>query len=406
MQLKYVSALIAAAMSLGTLPAAAEIPAQGVKIGLLTDMSGVYADLTGPGSIEALKMAIEDFGGTVDGKPITFVVADGQNKPDVGAAVARRWIDEDKVDVIAEVPNTAIALAVQEITRDRKKVLLNTGAGSTVFTNKACSPTSFQWVYDSYAMANGTARSVVAEGGKNWFFITADYAFGKSLESDASEVILANGGKVVGQVRHPLNNPDFSSFLLQAQASGADVIALANGGADTINAIKQASEFGVGTGKQRLAAMVFFITDIHALGLERAKGLLMTTAFYWDMDEETRAWSQRWAQRMNGRRPTSLQAGLYSATLHYLKAVKAANSTDGEVVAAKMREMPVKDMFARNASIRPDGRMIHDMYLAQVKSPAESKGPWDYMKILRTIPAADAFRPLSRSECPLVTGAK
>ena len=379
--MKRVIGVLAAVATLQAFPSYAEIPAQGVKIGLLTDMSGVYADLTGPGSIEALKMAVEDFGGTIDGKPITFVVADGQNKADIGAAVARRWIDEEKVDVIAEVPNTAIALAVQEITRDRKKVLLNTGAGSTVFTNKACSPTSFHWVYDSYAMANGTARSVVAEGGKNWFFVTADYAFGKSLEADATEVILANGGKVVGQVRHPLNNPDFSSFLLQAQSSGAQVIALANGGADTINAIKQANEFGIGLdNKQRLAAMVFFITDIHALGLERAKGLLMTTAFYWDFDDETRTWAQRWSKRMNGRKPTSIQAGLYSATLHYLKAVKAANSTDGEVVAAKMRTMPVKDMFARNASIRPDGRMIHDMYLAQVKSPAESKGPWDYMK--------------------------
>lgn len=405
-RLQHWTSLAALGLLIAAAPAAAEIPARGVKFGLLTDMSGVYADLTGPGSVEALKMAIEDFGGTVDGKPINLVVADGQNKADVGAAVARRWVDEENVDVIAEVPNTAIALAVQEITRERKKVLLNTGAGSTVFTNKACSPTSFHWVYDSYAMANGTARSVVAEGGKTWYFVTADYGFGKSLEADATEVIDANGGKVLGNARAPLNTPDFSSFLLQAQSSGAQVIALANGGVDTINSIKQANEFGIGTGKQRLAAMVFFITDIHALGLERAKGLLMTTAFYWNMDDETRAWSERWSKRMGGRKPTSLQAGLYSAALHYLKAVKAANSTDGEVVAAKMREMPVKDMFARNASIRPDGRMIHDMYLAQVKSPAESKGPWDYMNILRTIPAAEAFRPLSRSECPLVAAAK
>ncbi len=382
--------------------AAAQIPDRGVKIGVLTDLSGVYTDLTGVGSIEAAKMAVEDFGGTMNGKPIAVVAADGQNKADVGANIARKWIDEDAVDTIVDTPNSAIALAVQEITRAKNKVLLNTGSASTIFTNKACSPTSFQWVYDSYAMANGTARSVVAEGGKSWFFITADYAFGHSLEKDATDVVLANGGKVVGSVRHPLNTSDFSSFLLQAQSSGADVIAFANAGADLINSIKQANEFGIGGKKQRVAAMVIFITDIHALGLEQSKGLLLTSGFYWDMDERNRAWSARWSARMNGRKPTMLHAGVYSAVLHYLRAARAANSTEGDKVADKMRELPIDDVFARNGAIRPDGRMIHDMYLAQVKSPAESRGPWDYLKILRTIPAAEAFRPLALSECPLV----
>jgi len=396
--------LTALLLSCAAAPALAQIPARGVKIGLLTDLSGVYTDLTGTGSVEAVKMAIEDSGGAIDGKPVTYVAADGQNKADIGAAIARRWIDEENVDTIVDVPNTAIALAVQEITRAKNKVLLNTGAGSTVFTNKACAPLSFQWVYDTYALANGTARSVIAQGAKTWFFLTADYTFGHSLEQDATEVILANGSKVLGSVRHPLNNADFSSYLLQAQASGAEVIALANAGGDLINSVKQAGEFGIGTGKQRLAATIIFLPDIHALGLQKAKGLFLTTGFYWDLDDETRAWSRRFAARMNGRRPTMAQAGVYSATLHYLKAVKAANTLDGPAVAAKMRELPLKDMFAKNASIRADGRVIHDMYLAQVKAPEESKGPWDYLKIVRTIPAAQAFRPLSRSECPLLAG--
>ncbi|ABS69301.1 ABC-type branched-chain amino acid transport system, periplasmic component [Xanthobacter versatilis] len=398
----FCAGLIGAALLAAAGTAAAEVPARGIKVGVLTDLSGVYTDLVGQGSIEAAKMAVEDFGGSIDGKPITIVSADGQNKADVGASIARRWIDEDNVDVIVDVPNTAIALAVQEITRAKNKVLLNTGAGSTVFTNKACSPTSFHWVYDSYAMANGTARSVVAEGGDSWYFLTADYTFGQSLERDASEVVRANGGKVLGSVRHPLGSSDFSSFLLQAQASGAKVIAFANGGADLINSIKQAHEFGIGSDKQRLAAMVIFITDIHALGLAQAQGLLLTSGFYWDMDAQNRAWSERWAKRMGGRKPTMLHAGVYSAVLHFLRSAKAANSVEGNVVADKMRELPIDDFFARNGSIRPDGRMIHDMYLAQVKTPAESKGPWDYLKIVRTIPAAEAFQPLSRSECPLV----
>ena len=398
----FCAGLIGAALLAAASTALAEVPARGIKVGVLTDLSGVYTDLVGQGSIEAAKMAVEDFGGSIDGKPITIVSADGQNKADVGASIARRWIDEDNVDVIVDVPNTAIALAVQEITRAKNKVLLNTGAGSTVFTNKACSPTSFHWVYDSYAMANGTARSVVAEGGDSWYFLTADYTFGQSLERDASEVVRANGGKVLGSVRHPLGSSDFSSFLLQAQASGAKVIAFANGGADLINSIKQAHEFGIGSDKQRLAAMVIFITDIHALGLAQAQGLLLTSGFYWDMDAQNRAWSERWAKRMGGRKPTMLHAGVYSAVLHFLRAAKAANSVEGNVVADKMRELPIDDFFARNGSIRPDGRMIHDMYLAQVKTPAESKGPWDYLKIVRTIPAAEAFQPLSRSECSLV----
>ncbi|GGF15285.1 ABC transporter permease [Aliidongia dinghuensis] len=389
-----------ASVSIGA--ARAEIPDRGVTIGVLTDLGGVYTDLTGKGSIEAAKMAVEDFGGAVGGKPIRILSADGQNKADVGASVARKWIEDEKVDAIADTPNTSIALAVQEITRNANKILLNTGAGSTIFTNKACSPTAFHWVYDSYAMAHGTAAAVLAEGGSSWYFLTADYGFGYSLEKDASDVIMAGGGKVLGSARHPLNSADLSSFLLQAQASGANVIGLANAGGDLINSIKQAHEFGIGGANQRLAAMVTFITDIHALGLQTAQGLMLTTGFYWDMDDRNRAWSERWAQRVGGdHRPTMLQAGVYSAVLHYLRAVKAANSTEGDVVAAKMRELPIDDFFARHGSIRPDGRMIHDMYLAQVKAPQESKKPWDYYKILRTIPAAEAFQPLSRSECSL-----
>ncbi|SMH48489.1 ABC transporter substrate-binding protein [Azospirillum agricola] len=401
---RYGAQLLGLAMlaSAPTGAAIAEIPERGITIGVLTDLSGVYTDLTGKGSVEAARMAVEDFGGTINGKPIRILAADGQNKADVGAAIARKWIDEDKVDAIADTPNTSIALAVQEITRNTNKVLLNTGAGSTIFTNKACSPTAFQWVYDSYAMAYGTAKSVIAEGGTSWYFLTADYGFGHSLEKDASEVVNAAGGKVLGSARHPLNSSDFSSFLLQAQASGAKVIGLANAGGDFINSIKQAREFGIGGEGQRLAAMITFITDIHALGLEASKGLLLTTGFYWDMDERNRAWSERWSKRMEGRKPTMLHAGVYSAVLHYLRAAKAADSTAGDAVAAKMRELPIDDFFARNGAIRADGRMIHDMYLAQVKTPQESKGPWDYFKILRTIPAAEAFMPLSRSECPMV----
>ncbi|MFD1625220.1 ABC transporter substrate-binding protein [Azospirillum griseum] len=381
----------------------ADIPERGVAIGVLTDLSGVYADPTGKGSVEAARMAVEDFGGTIDGKPIRVLMADGQNKADVGASIARKWIDQDKVDAIVDVPNTAMALAVQEITRATNRVLLTTGAGSKVLTNKGCSPTSFHWVWDTYALANGVVRSSLGQGSAKWYFVTVDYGFGHALEAEAAGIVTAAGGKVSGSARHPLNSSDFSSFLLQAQASGADVIALANSSGDMINALKQAREFGITEAGQRVVALTTWITDIHSLGLDTAKGLMLTTGFYWNFDDQARAWSDRWTERMgDGRRPTEVHAGVYSAVLHYLRAAQAAKATEGDVVAAKMRELPIQDPFARNASIRPDGRMIHDMYLAQVKTPAESKGPWDYFKILRTIPAADAFQPLALSECPLV----
>jgi branched-chain amino acid transport system substrate-binding protein len=395
------SGLMSAAAWCGT--ASAAIPDRGVTIGVLTDLSGVYSDLTGMGSIEAAKMAVEDFGGTVGGKPIQVLAADAQNKPDISGSIARKWVDVDHVDTIVDVPNTAVALAALAVTAPAHKILLNTGGGSTIFTNKACTPLSFHWVYDTYATAHNTTASVVADGAKTWYYVTADYTFGYSLEKDSSDVVVAAGGKVLGDARAPLGTSDFSSYLLQAQSSGAQIIGLANAGGDFINVVKQAHEFGIGTGVPRLAALATFITDIKSLGLDNAKGLLLTTGFYWDLDDSTRAWSARWAARMKqDRKPTMLQAAVYSAVLHYLKAVKAADTTDGDVVAATMRTLPIDDFFMHNASILPNGRVIHDMYLAQVKTPEESHAAWDFYKILKVIPAADAFQPLSVSECPLI----
>jgi len=373
-----------------------------VKLGVLNDQSGVYADLAGQGSVVAAQMAVEDFGGTVLGKSIQITSADHQNKPDVGASIANRWIDTEQVDAIVDVPTSSVALAIQEITRNKNRAHLNSTAGTTDLTGKACSPTAVHYTYDTYALANGTGRAMVQQGADTWFFITADYAFGHSLEQNTADAVKKAGGKVLGTVRAPFPNNDFSSFLLQAQGSGAKVIGLANAGGDTINAIKQAREFGITQAGQQLAGLLVFISDIHSLGLDTTQGLILTTGFYWNHDDKAREWSKRWSQRMNGRMPTMVQAGVYSAVTHYLNAIKAAGTDDAKTVVAKMKEMPINDFFATNGKIRADGRMVHDMYLAQVKTPQESKAPWDYYKILRTIPGDEAFRPMEEGDCPLV----
>lgn len=386
-----------------TLSAAfAQVSDNVVKIGVLNDQSGVYADLAGNGSVIAARMAVEDFGGKVLDKPIEVIFADHQNKPDVATPIVNQWIDIDKVDAVVDVPTSSVALAVQEITKNKNRVHLNSTAGTSDLTGKACSPTGIHWTYDTYALANSTGRALTADGGNTWFFITADYAFGHALEKDTSAAVIAQGGKVLGSVNTPFPNQDFSSFLLQAQASGAKVIGLGNAGGDTINAIKQAQEFGITAGGQRLAGLLVFISDIHSLGLQVTQGLVLTTAFYWDRNDETRAWSKRFGERNGGRMPTMVQAGVYSAVHHYLAAIKAAGTDEAKAVVAKMREMPVNDFFAQNGQVRADGRMVHDMYLVQVKSPQESKYPWDYYKILRVVPGNEAFRPMDQGGCPLV----
>ena len=383
--------------------AAAQITDNVVKIGVLNDQSGLYADLSGQGSVLAAKLAVEDFGGKVDGTPIEVIFADHQNKPDVGSNIARQWFDVDQVDVIVDVPTSSVALAINEVTKSKNKVFLVSGAAASDLTGKACSPNTVHWTYDTWALANGTGKAVVKAGGDTWFFLTADYAFGQALERDVTAVVKASGGKVLGSVRHPLNASDFSSFLLQAQASKAKVIGLANAGGDTINSIKAASEFGIVKGGQKLAGLLVFITDIHALGLKVSQGLQLSSAFYWDRDDKTRAWSKRFSDRMNKREPSMVQAGVYSAVLHYLKAVQSLKSdADGKAVVDKMKQMPTDDPIFGKGSIRVDGRKIHPMYLYEVKSPAESKKPWDYYKLVREIPANEAFRPLSESDCPLV----
>ncbi len=381
--------------------AAAQVSDDVVKIGVLNDQSGVYSDLSGLGSLEAAKMAVEDFGGTVLGKPIEILTADHQNKADIASNIANKWIDVDKVDLITDVPGSSAALALQEIMRQKHRLLIVSTGATSDFTGKACSPYGLHWTYDTYALAHGTGKTLVEQGGDTWFFLTADYAFGHALQRDTTAFIEAGGGKVLGSVLHPFPNQDFSSFLLQAQASGAKIIGLANAGGDTINAIKQAAEFGIVEAGQNLAGLLIFISDIHSLGLQVAQGVVLTTGFYWDMDEETRAWSKRFFER-RGAMATMAQAGVYSSTLHYLKAVEAAGTDEALAVAAKMRELPIEDFFAKHGTLREDGRMVHDMFLAQVKTPAESKYDWDYYKILATIPADEAFRPLSESECPTV----
>jgi branched-chain amino acid transport system substrate-binding protein len=395
------TALLAGAALLAAGSAHAQLTDDIVKIGVLTDGSGVYADVGGQGSLEAVKMAIADFGGTVLGKPIETAFADHQNKADIAASIARKWVDADKVDVITDLLNSAVSLAVQEIGKEKNKVILHNGAASSDLSGKACAVTGVHYTYDTYALANGTGKATVKQGGDTWFFLTADYAFGQALERDTTAAVIASGGKVLGGVRHPLSNADFSSFLLQAQASKAKVIGLANAGLDTVQTIKQAAEFGITQGGQRLGGMLIFITDVHSLGLQTAQGLTLTTGFYWDLNDETRAFSKRFFDKMK-RMPTMVQAGVYSSALHYLKAVQAAGTDDGTKVAMKMRELPINDMFAKNGKIRTDGRMVHDMYLAQVKTPAESKAPWDYYKILATIPGDEAFRPEKDGGCPLV----
>jgi branched-chain amino acid transport system substrate-binding protein len=393
--------LAATALAAATPAPAQKISDDVVRIGLILDMSSIYADITGRGSADAAQMAIDDFGGKVLGKPIELVYADHQNKADIAATKAREWFENEKVDAILDVAASATALAALEVAKSKNKIIVFNGPAATRLTNEACGPLSVHWTYDTYALAHGTGYATVKQGFDTWFFITADYAFGQDLERDTTAVVVANGGKVVGGVRAPLNTADFSSFLLQAQSSKAKVIALANAGADTTNAIKQASEFGIVKGGQKLAGMLVFITDVNALGLDKAQGMLLTTAFYWDMNDETRKWSARFMAK-EGRMPTMAQAGVYSTVAHYLKAVQAAGTDESEAVMKKMRETPVNDFFVKNGRIREDGRMVHDMYLVEVKAPAESKGPWDYYKVKGTIPADEAFQPLSASRCPLV----
>ena len=372
-----------------------------VKIGVLTDMSSLYADLTGPGSLAAVQMAVEDFGGMVLGKPIEVISADHQNKPDIGSALARKWYDEQGVDAIADVPASSVALAVENVTREKHKIALMAGPASSDITGKNCSPYTAQWVFDTYSLAHVTGRAVVESGGDTWYFITADYAFGHALQRDTTSVIEAANGRVLGAVAAPLNTQDFSSYLLQAQASKAKIIGLANAGSDTINAIKQGGEFGIGEGGQKFAALLLFITDIHSLGLKAAQGIRLTTAFYWDQNEASRAWSKRFLERI-GHMPTMIQAGNYSAVTHYLKAVQALGSKDPDRVMAKMREMPINDFMTKNGHLRIDGLVLRDMYLYEVKKPSESKGPWDYYKLIRTVPGDQAYRPLDQGGCPLV----
>jgi len=397
------SLLLATLAFVAVQSAHAEMSGNTIKIGVLNDQSSLYTDLAGQGSVEAARMAVEDFGGTVNGVPIEIVSADHQNKPDIGSNIAREWLDVGGVDVIVDVPNSGVALAVNEIVKEKNKVFLVSGAASSALTGEKCSPNTVHWTYDTWSLANGTGKAIVSTGGDSWFFITADYAFGHALEKDTSAVVEANGGKISGAVRHPLNNADFSSFLLQAQSSGAKIIGLANAGADTTNAIKQAAEFGIVAGGQNLAGLLIFITDVHALGLQTAQGLIFTESFYWDANDATRAFAKRFAEKDNGIHPTMIHAGVYAAVTHYLKALAALGSDgDGKAVVDKMKELPTDDPLFGKGSIRVDGRKIHDMYLFEVKKPEESKGPWDYYKLRATIPAAEAFRPLDKGGCPLV----
>ena len=376
--------------------------AQSVKLGVLNDMSGLYADISGPGSVVAANMAVAEFTSTHKDVKGEVVGADHQNKPDIGSAVARKWLDSDGVDVILDVTTSSVALAVNDVTREKKKIFLVSGGGSSDLTGAKCSPYTVHWTYDTWALANGTGTAMTKAGGTSWFFLAADYAFGTALERDTTAAVKKAGGTVLGTVKHPLNTPDFSSFLLQAQASKAKVIALANAGSDSTNAIKQASEFGITQGGQSLAGLLIFSSDVKSLGLKVAQGLVLTEAFYWDQTDATRDFSKKFAARFNGKMPTSSQAGVYSSVLHYLKAVAAAKSKDPDVVMAKMRELPIDDALFGKGSIRVDGRAIHPMYLYEVKKPSESKGEWDIYKVVATIPTEEAFRPLSEGNCPLV----
>ena len=403
MKRKLTSVAVAAALAGLAGAAGAQVSDGVVKIGVMNDMSGLSADIAGPGSVDAAKLAVEDFQKmSKAGLKVEIVSADHQNKPDVGSTLARQWYDTDKVDMIADVPTSSVALAVSQITRDKGKAFVNSGAASSDLTGKACSPNTVHWTYDTWMLANGTGSAIVKTGGDTWFFLTSDYAFGHALERDTEAVVLKNGGKVLGKVRHPLNSQDFSSFLLQAQASKAKIIGLANAGGDTINSIKQAAEFGIVAGGQSLAGMLMFLTDVKALGLQTSQGLIFTSSFYWDRNDESRAFSKRFAAAHGGKPPTMVQAGVYAGILHYLKAVEAGNTDDGTKVVAKMKEMPTDDTLFGKGTIRADGRKIHPVYLVEAKKPAESKGEWDLLKIRTTIPADQAFRPLADGGCPLV----
>lgn len=396
-------ALIAAALVTAS-TAHAQISDNVVRIGVLNDQSGVYEDITGSKSVEAAKMAVEDFGGKVLGKPVEIVAANHQNKVDIATGIVRKWIDTEGVDAIADVTGSGIALAVQDITRSKNRVMIAASAATSDLTGKACSPTTVQFSYDTYSLAKITGTETVRQGGDSWFFITADYAFGHALQRDTTSFVEKEGGKVLGSVKAPLATADYSSFLLQAQGSGAKIIGLATAGGDTINVIKQASEFGIAKAGQRLSGLLVYINDVHALGLEAAQGLLLTTSFYWDLNDETRAWSKRFFERTGGDRPPNmLNAGLYAGVLHYLKAVQAAGTDEAMAVSNKMRELPVSDFYDKEVELRADGRVMHTNYLMQVKSPAESKHKFDYYKVLSTIPGKDAYRPLAEGGCPPVS---
>jgi branched-chain amino acid transport system substrate-binding protein len=376
-----------------------------IKVGVLTDMSSLYADLAGPGSVLAARMAAADFMAKNPNFKVEVISGDHQNKPDIGSNLANQWIDVEKVDVIVDTPNSGVALAVNEIVRNKNKVFINSGAASSDLTGPKCSPNTVHWTYDTWMLANGTGKAMVKTGGDTWFFLTADYAFGHALERDTAAVVEANGGKVLGKVRHPLNTQDFSSFLLQAQSSKAKVIGLANAGGDTINSVKQAAEFGIAKGGQALAGLLVFASDVNSLGLKTAQGLTLTETWYWDLNDGSREWTRRWQKERNaaGKVPTMVQAGVYAGVAHYLKAVAAAGSgADGKAVVAKMKELPTDDPLFGKGEVRADGRKIHDMYLFKVKAPDQSTGPWDYYETVATIPAAEAFRPLADGNCPLV----
>lgn len=397
---KLLTSAIASTLLVGGAQAA--ISDNTVKIGYLADMSGTYRDLAGPNGEVALKMAIEDFGGTVNGAKIEVLSSDDRNSPDVASSTVRRWLENDQVDLVAGLVASSVSIAVTNILKENDRLGIISGSAASSITNEHCSPNHIHYVYDTYPLANGTASAVVKEGGDEWFILTADYAFGHALEADVTRVVEENGGKVLQAVRHPFPTSDFSSFILQAQSSGANVVALANAGADTTNAITTAGEFGLTQSGQTLAALLLFLTDVHALGVESAQGIQLTTGWYWDMNEEARAWSDRFYEKTNVR-PTMVHAGIYSSTMQYLNAVKATESDDAQTVRKQMMDTPINDMFAKNGIIREDGRMVHDMYLAQVKTPEESTGEWDLYNIVRTIPADEAYRPLSESKCSLVT---
>ncbi|WP_341915373.1 ABC transporter substrate-binding protein [Ferrovibrio terrae] len=401
--MRFKNVLVTTAAVLAAGAANAQMTDGVIKIGVMNDQSGLYADVSGPGGTWAAKKAVEDYGAAAKGLKVEVVFADHQNKPDVGSNVARQWYDVDKVDVIVDVPTSSVALAINQITKEKNKVFLGSGPATADLTGPACTPNTVHWTYDTWALANGTGKAIVETGGKSWFFLTADYAFGHALERDTKAVVEANGGKVLGAVRTPFPGTDFSSFLLQAQASKAQIIGLANAGGDTINSIKQAAEFGIVEGGQKLAGMLMFDTDIHALGLKTAQGLNFTTAWYWDANDNNRAFAKDFSAANGGKYPTMVHAGIYSSVIHYLKAVEALKSdADGAKVVAKMKEMPSDDKLFGKGTVREDGRHMHDMYLVEVKKPAESKKPWDYLTVKKTIPAAQAFRPLNEGNCPLV----